>query len=288
MFFEAVHNGEKMHVSNICEEMLRHLYAETWNASEGETYLCKNLAAAYRKADFTKDQPTAAKFFLDAETEARREASQTETGASLEDSDSQRQTQTTEPTIEKVAEPSYAESLDEYNLRMRTNKICHVLASPKVSEDTKEAFRSIILEAANEAGISGGGDPELVKIAFPKIIKALDFEYGRGIYHALTSLLDSNLVAPIEDELEQYSKRFDSIPEKTEQKEVLDLSEMCGDFLRTNEATAGEKPIPLSVLLSAVMKHPDICQHNFITCLATSYAKFQRVLPNSQKLFNKL
>lgn len=158
---------------------------------------------------------------------------------------------------EKTAEPSYQERLFEHHLQVRTNKICHVLASDKVSEDAKEAFKSLILEAANEAGISdGGGDPEVVKVVFPKIIRALDFEYGRGIYHAIGSLLDSNLVAPIEDELEQYSKRFESSPEKAESKDVLDLSKVCTEFLKTRESV--EKPVDLAALLSAAMKHPDM------------------------------
>ncbi len=43
------------------------------------------------------------------------------------------------------------------------------------------------------------------------IINSLDFEYGRGIVHALRSLLDSGLVDSLEDELKQYEKRFNSV-----------------------------------------------------------------------------
>lgn len=156
--------------------------------------------------------------------------------------------------FEAFKNQSKPETANEHMFRVTANKIRHALASDKIPTSSKHAIEDIISDATAESDVYIF-HPDLVKLAFPMIMRELDFNYGKGILHSIQNILET-LPVELVEELKQYEKRFDSKPE-TEEKEVLDLSEMCGEFLRTNEATAGEKPIPLSVLLSAVMKHPE-------------------------------
>lgn len=129
-------------------------------------------------------------------------------------------------------------ALENHTLQILANKLSHILASDKLTDEAKDAFGSIIFNAGNEVNLAVD-DPELVKIAFPKIIKALPFEYGKAIVHALTALLDSNLVSPIESELTQYEIRFNSA--------MLDLFGEPGENQRFNKLAAD---------ISAVLKNP--------------------------------
>ncbi len=114
------------------------------------------------------------------------------------------------PEVEAETEQQPAKTLAEHHLQIMANKISHILRSDKVSDDAKDAFHSIIVDASNEAGTNVGvSNPEVIKIAFPLLIESLECDYGRGVVHSLSSLLDSSLVHSIEDELRQYEKRFD-------------------------------------------------------------------------------
>jgi len=67
-FFKAVHSDNKMHVSNICEEMIRELYIISINASVGERNLLKVIHKAYRNADFSQsNQVQMSQIFVEAE-----------------------------------------------------------------------------------------------------------------------------------------------------------------------------------------------------------------------------
>ncbi len=107
-----------------------------------------------------------------------------------------------------AAEQPVAQTLAEHTLQIMANKISHILKSDKVSDDTKDAFQSIILEASTESNLSVN-NPELVKTSLPLIFNALPSE-GEGFRSALRSLLDSDMVSEIDGELTQYEKRFDS------------------------------------------------------------------------------
>ncbi len=120
-----------------------------------------------------------------------------------------------------AVEQPEAKTLAEHHLQIMANKISHILQSDKVSDDAKEAFYSVIVDASNEANV-GTSDSQLIKISLPLIINSLDIDYGRGIVHTLGSLLDCDFVSPIEDELRQYEKRFDS---SEDEPQVLDLSD---------------------------------------------------------------
>jgi hypothetical protein len=137
------------------------------------------------------------------------------------------------------SEPSFSEQLAQHQLQIMANQFCHILQSDKVSNDTKDAFISILLEAGSEAGMAVQ-DPELIKIAFPKIINSLEFNYGKGIVLALNALLDSFLGTPVGDELNQYAKRFESETSLAESPEPSEDS--------TND---------LAFHLSAVLNNPD-------------------------------
>ena len=114
------------------------------------------------------------------------------------------------PEAQTQPEQPKAKTLAEHHLQIMANKISHIMRSDKVSDDAKDAFHSIIVDASNEARTNVGvSNPEVIKIAFPLIIESLECDYGRGVVHSLTSLLDSCLVHSIEDELRQYEKRFD-------------------------------------------------------------------------------
>jgi hypothetical protein len=114
------------------------------------------------------------------------------------------------PEAQTQSEQPKAKTLAEHHLQIMANKISHIMRSNKVSDDAKDAFHSIIVDASNEARTNVGvSNPEVIKIAFPLLIESLECDYGRGVVHSLTSLLDSSLVHSIEDELRQYEKRFD-------------------------------------------------------------------------------
>ncbi len=114
------------------------------------------------------------------------------------------------PEAQTQSEQPKAKTLAEHHLQIMANKISHIMRSNKVSDDAKDAFHSIIVDASNEARTNVGvSNPEVIKIAFPLLIESLEFDYGRGVVHSLSSLLDSSLVHSIEDELRQYEKRFD-------------------------------------------------------------------------------
>jgi hypothetical protein len=55
-------------------------------------------------------------------------------------------------------------------------------------EGVKDCLKTIIFEAANEAGLPLGGI-SLVRSTFPNIIEALPKDYGSSIYHSLHAIL---------------------------------------------------------------------------------------------------
>jgi hypothetical protein len=79
--------------------------------------------------------------------------------------------------------------------RRSLNQISHqvemAFASENVSRDTKECLETIIFEASNEAGLPLS-DFSLVRAALPNIIENLDFEYGRGVLHAIHAIVQYN------------------------------------------------------------------------------------------------
>jgi len=100
------------------------------------------------------------------------------------------------------------------------NKLSHVFASDKAL-DAKEALQSIICQMSNKSNI-GIDSPELIKTSFPLLVNSLEVGHARGFVHSINALFDSGLVAPIEDELNQYHKRFGG---RDSEPDVLDLSD---------------------------------------------------------------
>lgn len=127
--------------------------------------------------------------------------------------------------------PGIAKERDKYTrhrLQIMTNQVCHVLKSDKVSDDMKEAFTSIIFEAGNEAGMAVT-DPDLIKVALPKIINSFEFNYGSGIVLAIDALLNSFLGSNFYDEeLRRYEKPL-------HEKESDDLAEHLSAILNNPE-----------------------------------------------------
>jgi hypothetical protein len=105
-----------------------------------------------------------------------------------------------------------AKTLEEHHLQIMANKINHVLASDKVSDEFKDALGDCLMDAGNEGGI-GFSHPILAKTAFPLIIESLDSDYGKGIYHTIRTLIESVATDEIRDELIKYEKRFKPLPE---------------------------------------------------------------------------
>ena len=124
------------------------------------------------------------------------------------------------PEVETQAEQPKAKTLAEHSLQIMANKLSHVFASDKAI-DAKEALQSIICEMANEANL-GIDSPELIKTSFPLLVGSLEIGHARGFVQSIAALFDSGLVAPIEDELDRYHKRFDG---RDSWPEVLDLSD---------------------------------------------------------------
>ena len=175
-----------------------------------------------------------------------------------------------EPKTKLTMRPALA----QHQLQIMANKISHILASDKISDEVKEAFTSILFEAGSESGIGGTAHPELVKTALPLIINTLDFNYGRGFVTSLCSLLDSWLVQPIENELRQYEKRFDG---KTQDElKVLDLSKSSVE--------------DLAVTLSGLMHNPNLpkpikdCLENNLNVSHTDFYTPENILGNLKEM----
>lgn len=109
------------------------------------------------------------------------------------------------------------------SLEQISHQIEIAMASDETPEGVKDCLYSIIFEASNEAGLPLG-DMSLVRAAFPNIIENLNYDYGRGVYHSIHTILIHNTNA--------FQKFFD---DKLDQ-DVEHLAD----------------------LLSSVMKHPKI------------------------------
>lgn len=85
-------------------------------------------------------------------------------------------------------------SIDERqrrSLNQISQQVEIAFASENVSRDTKECLETIIFKASNEAGLPLS-DFSLVRAALPNIIENLDFEYGRGVIHAIHAIIQYN------------------------------------------------------------------------------------------------
>ncbi len=114
--------------------------------------------------------------------------------------------------------PSQRRSLEQIS-----HQIEIAMASDETPQGVKDCLYSISFEASNEAGLPLG-DMSLVRAAFPNIIENLNYDYGRGVYHSIHTILIHNTTAF----QEFYDKKLD--------QDVEDLAS----------------------LLSRVMKHPQM------------------------------
>lgn len=79
------------------------------------------------------------------------------------------------------------------SLRIMAKQLSYVFNSDDVSDDAKNVIEDVLINVCNEIGL-GITSPELIEMAFPLIIKSLNFNYGLGIYDALRALLESPLI----------------------------------------------------------------------------------------------
>lgn len=130
-------------------------------------------------------------------------------------------------------EPCEDESINDYarhHLNILAEQICHILKSDKVSDDYKDSFVTIIFEAGNEVGIAVT-DPDLIKVALPKIIDSHDLEYGKAIVHSLQALL-YRMKGEVVVEIDRYNYRFgDPKPDALE----TDLASHLSAILNNSE-----------------------------------------------------
>ncbi len=91
------------------------------------------------------------------------------------------------------------------SLEQISHQIEMAMASDETPQGVKDCLYSIIFEASNEAGLPLG-DMSLVRAAFPNIIENLNYDYGRGVYHSIHTILIHNTTAFqefYEDKLDQ-------------------------------------------------------------------------------------
>jgi hypothetical protein len=80
------------------------------------------------------------------------------------------------------------------SLEQISHQIEIAMASDETPQGVKDCLYSIIFEASNEAGLPLG-DMSLVRAAFPNIIENLNYDYGRGVYHSIHTILIHNTTA---------------------------------------------------------------------------------------------
>lgn len=91
-------------------------------------------------------------------------------------------------------------------------KLSCALASNTFSDDKKDALLEILCVLENEANISASHS-ELIKIAYPLMIKKLNIQYGKGFHQAINAIIESE---------ERGSDDFEIELNKQMEKSVLD------------------------------------------------------------------
>lgn len=125
------------------------------------------------------------------------------------------------------------QSLCRHTLQIMANKLSHILASDKVSDEFKDGLASVVIGAADEAQIHLD-NPLLIKAGFPLVIESLDLEYGKGVFSALQNLLESDLVDPVEDELKQFEIPFRQVApaQAADRSSIEGLAQELADILK--------------------------------------------------------
>jgi hypothetical protein len=129
-------------------------------------------------------------------------------------------------------------SLIEQDCKILANKIEHVLASDKVSNDIKRAVIGVLYAALFEAREGFYDNPAIVRDSFPVIMRSLNVSYQKVYIHSIEHIFYESLPESVNNELQQYEKRF-------EDKNKTPDTELEQQDLYT-----------LAELLSKVMKHP--------------------------------
>jgi len=171
------------------------------------------------------------------------------------------------------------EELDRLRLERITNDICHILDSEKVSDDTKDALESLLLAAANHAGMGIDFDTDILRVAFPKIIDSLNSIYAEGILDSIDGFADVFIGTEVGEELNQYAKRFESKTASvtsaadlnTDDTQLTKLAKCLSEILenpKTPEdlfnAVVGQLDLICGNELSEKLKSPEVIKQGLI------------------------
>lgn len=64
------------------------------------------------------------------------------------------------------------------------------LKSESFPDDKKDALYEVLCVLENEANVHASHE-DLIKISYPLMIKTLNEQYGRGLHHAITAIIES-------------------------------------------------------------------------------------------------
>ncbi len=87
------------------------------------------------------------------------------------------------------------------------------LASDNFSEGKKDALLEILCVLESEAGVCAS-HAELIKIAYPLMIEALNVQYGCGVHHAIRAIIESE---------ERNNEAFEIELNQSQETDVLDV-----------------------------------------------------------------
>ncbi len=98
-------------------------------------------------------------------------------------------------------------------ITITAKRLSCALASDNFSEDKKDALLEILCVLESEAGVSSS-HAELIKIAYPLMIKALNVQYGCGIHDAIRAIIESE---------ERNNEAFENEVNQPQETDVIDV-----------------------------------------------------------------
>lgn len=145
----------------------------------------------------------------------------------------------TAPTLKLKSELS--EKLDEHNFRLQMRRLSCALESENFDAGKCDAIQEIISELMNESQISLD-HPQIIPIAFPLMLEAVGDEYGKGVFSAIRTIIQSE-----ENGNEAFTAELDSF-----HLPYFDTAE----YMATS---AHEASVPqVSKILSGLLNNPNL------------------------------
>jgi hypothetical protein len=143
------------------------------------------------------------------------------------------------------------------DLNVWARRIFLALTSENFNATKAEAIGDILSNLVTESGIAADHS-QLIEIAYPVMIQALPFEYGRGIHHAIKSIIHSEVLdnETLESEFD-YDDKKKSGAAKTEadaRQAAYEEKDLAITLSRVIAGEYGELPKPL---YDAIMKALD-------------------------------